>query len=722
VNGWDDREVTLRVPRAGFVYRVAQKRLLPPEEGRGRHLLFGRVLDAAGNGLQGVAVEMRWTGALPGTRFPVVRTGSDPSKPAGYYEFLVTPGEFSLRVVQGDWESQVAEGLQTANIPGYEGEAASYEVDFCLGPWAEPPAESAVQGSLPGAPEGAEVLLRMGAETWRARLSPEGNFRIGGLHAGTGVLEVVPLGILVRPVVLDGHNVFQFDFPVGSVVEGRLEGGEPGRLVVLHALTWGWARETRTDQEGRFRFLHLPAGEYRLVVGEVESDLIRLDGRNTVELPPLDLSALTCCALEGQVLDPARQPLPWVRILLRSQGGALRETRADAAGRFRFEGLEPGTYHLVAEGLGSLRREIRLAARERKHLVLTAPPAKPMDRYVLLGRAAAPGTWVNLLLALPLLLDQGVACGFRAEDAAQAARVFVLAGEEGVSAEEERVLLEAGCRVQRLGGDPFQTARALQALPEDLRAARAGARQAPGYGVRVEPCQAESGQAYWKAAWVRHLEPRENRGRHHLFVDAVDEAGRRVVGAEVCVRVDGETHLVTLTEEAGPLGVEVPMAQGQEYALEMVGLPSERVAGLHTDHPDEPVPGLPLGNARHHHSFAVRFCRATAAQPEAVREKRLSHYVLFGPPDQPQTRANLLMALGYLLRFAPTFGFSPDEAVHARLVTVVADEEAVPPAVEAHLRAAGCHVHRVAGRAREVEARLAELEEHGPPVPPGPDG
>ena len=710
-NGWDAREVALRVPGAGYLYRVAKRRLLPPEEGRGRHLLFGRVLDAEGKGLQGIAVEMRWTGALPGTRFPVVRTGSDPTKPSGYYEFLVTPGEFSLRVVQGDWASQVAEGLQTAHIPGYGGEAASYEVDFCLGPWAEPPGESIVQGNLAGAPDSAEVLLRMGAEVRRAKPSPEGNFRIGGLPAGIGVLEILPLGILVRPVVLDGHNIFQIDFPLGGAVEGRLLGAEMGRLVVLHALTWGWARETRVDAEGRFRFPFLPAGEYRLVVGEVESDLIRVDGRSTVALPPLDLSALSSGTVEGEVLDRAGRPQPWVRVLLRSQGGVQREARTDASGRFRFEGLEPGTYHLAAEGLGSLRQEVRLAPRERKHLTLTAPPPKPLGQVLLLGRATAPGAWVNLLLAFPVLLRQGMACAFRAEDAAQASQVFILASEEGVPGREEEALCEAGCRVRRLGGDPFQVAQVLQRLPEGLGAARrkGQANEAQAYGVRVEPCPVEPGQAFWKVERVRHLSPQENRARHALFVDCVDEAGDRVVGAEVRVAWAEESRLLALTEEAGPLGVEVPMDKGLEYTVEMVGLPSERVAGLHTDHPDEPAPDLLPGNARYHHSFAICFRRATA--PDTGREKRLPHYVLFGPPSRPETAAHMLMALGYLLRFGPTFGFSPEEAAYAEAVTILADEEAVSPAVEASLREAGCQVQRVAGTAREVELRLAELEE-----------
>ncbi|NLE77343.1 MAG: hypothetical protein GX605_11410, partial [Chloroflexi bacterium] len=113
----------------------------------------------------------------------------------------------------------------------------------------------------------------------------------------------------------------------------------------------------------------------------------------------------------------------------------------------------------------------------------------------------------------------------------------------------------------------------------------------------------------------------------------------------------------------------------------------------------------------------IRFRRAAAPEPAASGPKTILHYVLFGPPERPETQADLCMAVGYLLRFAPTFGFSPDEALHADLVAIVGGEEAVSAAAEEHLRAAGCRVFRVAGASREVDARLTELEERGTPFP-----
>ena len=52
--------------------------------------------------------------------------------------------------------------------------------------------------------------------------------------------------------------------------------------------------------------------------------------------------------------------------------------------------------------------------------------------------------------------------------------------------------------------------------------------QATAYDVGIVPAVVESGRPYWRAVDVRHLTPAENRGKHHVFVDIVDEAGRPV--------------------------------------------------------------------------------------------------------------------------------------------------------------------------------------------------
>ena len=93
----------------------------------------------------------------------------------------------------------------------------------------------------------------------------------------------------------------------------------------------------------------------------------------------------------------------------------------------------------------------------------------------------------------------------------------------------------------------------------------------------------------------------------------------------------------------------------------------------------------------------------------------LPHYVLFGPSNQPATRAYLLLAQEYLLTFAPSFGFRPEEAAGASRVTILAGLDAVDAEVERHLTAAGISVQRIAGSAAEVAAALAMRVAAGKP-------
>ena len=53
-----------------------------------------------------------------------------------------------------------------------------------------------------------------------------------------------------------------------------------------------------------------------------------------------------------------------------------------------------------------------------------------------------------------------------------------------------------------------------------------------------------------------------------------------------------------------------------------------------------------------------------------------------GQPNQPATRAYLLLAQEYLLTFALSFGFRPEEATAASRVTILAGLDAVDAAAE----------------------------------------
>lgn len=134
---------------------------------------------------------------------------------------------------------------------------------------------------------------------------------------------------------------------------------------------------------------------------------------------------------------------------------------------------------------------------------------------------------------------------------------------------------------------------------------------AEAYGVRIVPVQGVSEGPIWRVVRVHHLTPQENGGRHHIFIDMLDEDGKRINGAEARVTWDGGEQIVRVDKPPSEPGTNFPMWRWQVCAVEGVGLPSDRVENLHTGHPDEAP-----GNTLFHHSFLVVFKR-TQAQPPA---------------------------------------------------------------------------------------------------------
>lgn len=238
---------------------------------------------------------------------------------------------------------------------------------------------------------------------------------------------------------------------------------------------------------------------------------------------------------------------------------------------------------------------------------------------------------------------------------------------------------------------------------------------AGAYGVRVVPADVPEGATYWRTMRVHHLTPDENQGRHHIFLDALDEAGSRSFGAQARVTWPGGEQTITVDKPLGEPGTNFPMWKWQICAAEMLGLPSDRVENLHTGHPDEP-PGL--GNTLFHHSFEVVYQRAvkTAVQPlpppppPPPDDKLMERYLLFGPSASPRTAVYLELARGYLLAQQPAVGYNANEASHARHVIIVGEVQDISQETEDALRLAGCQVQRIQGTAEHIAAAFQALQ------------
>jgi hypothetical protein len=96
--------------------------------------------------------------------------------------------------------------------------------------------------------------------------------------------------------------------------------------------------------------------------------------------------------------------------------------------------------------------------------------------------------------------------------------------------------------------------------------------------------------------------------------------------------------------------------------------------------------------------------------------KVMEHYVLFWQTPDAWAKQDWLNAINYIGRFRPTAGFSVDDAMAARKVTIVGGPLGVSQEVEAKLVEAGCQVERLAGaNEEETKAILDDLAKRGTP-------
>ncbi|MCO6451063.1 MAG: hypothetical protein J5I90_09790 [Caldilineales bacterium] len=192
---------------------------------------------------------------------------------------------------------------------------------------------------------------------------------------------------------------------------------------------------------------------------------------------------------------------------------------------------------------------------------------------------------------------------------------------------------------------------------------------AESYGVRIAPVSVADGEEYWRVTRVHHLTPVENGGKHHIYIDAMDADGNRMFGQRALITWEGGSQEVVIEKPLNEPGGNFPMFKWMICRAEMMGLPSDGVENLRTDHPDEAV-----GNTLFHHSFAVDFRRSIAGEdeePPDTTQSALAKFVLFGPPDLPATQVYLTVLADYLAENALAFGFSLADALKAGHVTLV---------------------------------------------------
>ena len=465
---WEGEMIVPPPPQTRFV--IAARRLLEREETAGRHIFFGQVWDENGEPLNGVTVEMGWENAAPGTQFPTALTGADPRHGAGYYEFTNTPGTFFLRVRAQDAESETAEALETAEVPGRRGEPISYEVHFQRVKVPAPASHSLIRVELGGVEHPPAVTLRRGEE--HAAIEPsrreEGAFIFEGLSAGEYQVLAAGLGEIGR-ISVDGWNPGFLRFPMGSQVRVRISRRTFAGVLRLESQRWGELRQAHAEPGEEIRFTDLPAGTYHLRFQGWQSPDFVLDGQNSVSFRDVEAQQPFHSELSGRLLNADGEPLVGRRVLLMDADGALRgEQRTDRFGRCRFAGLGPGRYTLVIEELGISQGNIVLDGRQSREIELTAPAVvrpKLLEHYVLLPAKSQPGPWVSVLLLSDFIRRAGAVVGFSLQEAQMARYVTIVADADEIDESAERRLLDAGCVVRRLPGESHALSSALRSTP-----------------------------------------------------------------------------------------------------------------------------------------------------------------------------------------------------------------------------------------------------------------
>ncbi len=464
LDGWREERFDITLPAPpGYCYKVITKRLLPPEETLNRRLFYGQVLDEKGVPMSGIKVMMSWSGAPPGTSFPIKITGQVVGKPPGYYEFLHTPGEYQLMVIQGDWESEVAEGLNTAHVPGREpGSPVTYEVNFQLLPVGQPKG-AIIKGELGGVAKGRRAILKAPGFSQVAEVDENGRFAFFGLSPGEYSLELEGLGTIASGIRVGESEVFFLLMPFRSTVQGKVLGLGEGVALRLVSEDFGWAMETRAGAGGAFRFEGLPRGRYRIMVGEKELGSVEVDGLSLFTVADLHLEG-PFSSIEGKVQDDLGRAVVGLKLTLLREGVSIAETLTGADGSFRFLYLMAGVYDIKAEGFGLVKNNLLVDGKSTYRLDITVPvvkPRKPLSRCFYFGPAEDPIVQANFLIALRYIVESRTPVVFSLKDASQAQEVVIIGDERLIGPEQEQVLKEAGCEVRRISGDSYAIARAI---------------------------------------------------------------------------------------------------------------------------------------------------------------------------------------------------------------------------------------------------------------------
>lgn len=139
-----------------------------------------------------------------------------------------------------------------------------------------------------------------------------------------------------------------------------------------------------------------------------------------------------------------------------------------------------------------------------------------------------------------------------------------------------------------------------------VQAARAWDSRLDQLGVRLQEANVSAGQQYWRLVDARWADERESGGKHHIYVEALDENGNRIVGQPIRVTWS-EGSLSGVTENKAPPDYAYNFqmyAAGYAYNVSVDGAPSDQISGAGLGSIEQRTYGI-------HTSYYLTFQRTT---------------------------------------------------------------------------------------------------------------
>jgi uncharacterized GH25 family protein len=210
----------------------------------------------------------------------------------------------------------------------------------------------------------ARVSLRAGPRSWNqpdALSGADGSFSLDGVADGTYRVvadkEGFARGREGVEVTVAGSSVsgIEVKLTAGGSIVGQLSGLDFAELSTVQITLGGSRQSGQVSPDGSYRIDHVEPGEQR-VTASLPGGSRQAEGRVTLEpgAPEarLDLEFTGGLTLTGRVLRNG-EAVSGLNVML--SGGALsgRHGDTDHQGRFRFEGLDAGSYELQVYGFRS---------------------------------------------------------------------------------------------------------------------------------------------------------------------------------------------------------------------------------------------------------------------------------------------------------------------------------------------------------------------------------